>query len=812
MSIIKSLFKNGLLNIFIVLILHSAFSNQISAQNNSSDSTVHLKAIVLSEITYKYKSLLETLEEIRNESSIPADIINLDSTYDIGLNMIDSLKSLVIDDSSKFTIQRLSNLTKEWKGYSNQIQYYQANVAEHAQLLERNLDTLLHHSKVWELSINTLKEKQAPKEIITRIKSAIDSIEMIETYVSDISNHLIRLQDKLIYAQNRAEEVIDFITIEKAKFTGKLFVLDSPPIWKWENKNSSIAYWSMIKKNWAGQQRILNIFFANYGWVFIFHFIIFLIFIGLFRTLRRKYINADLPGDDQRLKLAFITIKAPFFSALALAIIISIYFYSGGPEVFFSLITLIATIPMIALFPKYVNIERKGFLYLIVFAFLINEIQEILIFDSLSNRLLQLLKSAIIAFVLLKAIMNQKLKDNSLTNSYWKIIIKYLAPLYLITIGVSVIANVFGAYQLSELLIIGIIDSTLYALLFLIFGVVTSSILVVILRSKYASPLKVFTKNSVQFEARISKLIYLYVLYLWAKITLGSFHLLAPIIKAYDAFLDLFWLVGGVKISVGGIMSFLVILIVTFLLAKLIKEMVNDSIFPVRKSTRGLPNAFSMVIRYMVVTLGVYVALAAAGINLSEFGLMAGALGVGLGFGLQNILHNLVSGLIVSFERPIHVGDTIQVDTLHGVVTEIGVRSSKIRTFDGSEVILPNGDLLSKQVINWTLSDQKRRIEIKVRTSLNANPHEVIKLLKTEIIAHPNVNPEPNAMCLFEGYGDSALNFRVLFWVDYNVGLSTKSDVALSIYDKLKDLEIEAPIHQQRLFYQNQDLQRGKPI
>lgn len=112
----------------------------------------------------------------------------------------------------------------------------------------------------------------------------------------------------------------------------------------------------------------------------------------------------------------------------------------------------------------------------------------------------------------------------------------------------------------------------------------------------------------------------------------------------------------------------------------------------------------------------------------------------------------------------------------------------------------------------YLLTDQKRRIEIKIRTSYDANPREVIDLLMKEVAKHANVMMDPNPMCLFEGYGDSALNFRVLFWVDYNVGLTTKSAVALGIYDKLKERNIEAPIPQQRLFYQDPGPQEEKPL
>jgi len=813
MALIKTILRNGLISLFLITLFSVMISTESNAQTKSNDSTAaEIKTIALSEITFRYESLLKSLENIRQDSQIPKDIIELDSNYSIGINTIDSLMNLVMNDSSRFTLSRLNNLEKEWEGYKNRIHDYQIKVADHSQKLEASLDTLLLKDLIWDKSLISAEEKKAPPEIVKRFESAIDSINIINTSVSIINNRLIRFQDKLIYAQNKVSDMVDFLKKEKSKFTGQLFVLDSPALWNWARDQKSQNYWKELKTNWAVQGRIIDIFFSQYEWIFVFHLLVFLAFFILFRFLRKKYSIDELPGDDQRLKMAFFTINRPFFSALTLALMVSIYFYKEAPEVFYTLLTLVAVIPTIALFPKYVIVSHKVHLYALMLAYVFSEAQELFIFDPLLNRLLQLFKAIIIAYVLVKAYQNIKNDSADFTNHYWSKLITFLSPLYIGVIIISVFANIIGAYLLSELLVNGVIRSSLFAMIFFVFGMVASSVLVILLRSKYAYPLKAFTSNSLKFETRMSSFIFLYMIYLWLKTTVGSFQLMPAILGVYEEVIGAFWIVGGVKISVGGLLSFVFILIITFLLARIIKEIVNDKVFPTRKSTRGLPNAFSMVIRYMVVTLGVYVALSAAGINLSEFGLMAGALGVGLGFGLQSILHNLVSGVIISFERPIHVGDTIQVGTLHGEVTEIGVRSSKIRTFEGSEVILPNGDLLSKQVINWTLSDQKRRIEINVRTSFSANPREVIELLMKEVAKHSNVMMDPNPMVLFEGYGDSALNFRVLFWVDYNVGLSTKSAVGLGIYDKLKEQNIEAPIPQQRLFYEDRGPDLKKPM
>jgi small-conductance mechanosensitive channel len=273
----------------------------------------------------------------------------------------------------------------------------------------------------------------------------------------------------------------------------------------------------------------------------------------------------------------------------------------------------------------------------------------------------------------------------------------------------------------------------------------------------------------------------------------------------YRALMDSTWTIGTVDISIGGIISFLVIIVVTFFLARSVKQLFNQSWVEKLKLPKGLPGAVSMVTRYIVVAFGIYIALSAAGVDLGKFGLIAGALGVGIGFGLQNVVYNFISGLIIAFERPINVGDTIEVGTLMGTVTEVGVRASKVKTFDGSEVIIPNGNVISREVINWTLSDQKRRLMIPVKTVMEADPRQVLKILKEEANRHPNTLKNPEPMALFNGYLDTALDFTLYFWVYFNASLSTKSDVAMYIHDALRENGIELPVPRQRLYYDKEN-------
>jgi len=209
------------------------------------------------------------------------------------------------------------------------------------------------------------------------------------------------------------------------------------------------------------------------------------------------------------------------------------------------------------------------------------------------------------------------------------------------------------------------------------------------------------------------------------------------------------------------------------------------------------------VIRYFVIAFGIVLALSSLGIDLSKFNLMAGALGLGIGFGLQTVVSNFISGLILVFERPIHIGDTVEVNNLLGTVNRIGVRSSSIITFDGAEVVVPNNNLIANDLINWTLSDNIKRVEIIVGTTYGSDPNKVLEILLGEVMKNENALKDPAPQALFSEFGDSSLNFKLRFWVNFDVALSTKSLVAIGVYNEFAKQGIEIPFPQRDLHIKN---------
>jgi potassium efflux system protein len=221
---------------------------------------------------------------------------------------------------------------------------------------------------------------------------------------------------------------------------------------------------------------------------------------------------------------------------------------------------------------------------------------------------------------------------------------------------------------------------------------------------------------------------------------------------------------------------------------------------------KGVPYTIGLMAKYTLVTLGVVLAVTAAGLPTDSLTVIIGAFGVGIGFGLQNIFNNLVSGLILLFERPIQLGDTIEVGTLMGNVRSIGIRSSNVRTFDGAEIIVPNGNLISNNVINWTLSDERKRIELLIGVSYSSDPHKVKEILLNIIENHPDIESDPTPNVLFKELGDSSLNFRMLFWTrEYDQWIRIKSDVLFQVFDDLKAAGIEIPFPQNDLHLRSID-------
>lgn len=260
--------------------------------------------------------------------------------------------------------------------------------------------------------------------------------------------------------------------------------------------------------------------------------------------------------------------------------------------------------------------------------------------------------------------------------------------------------------------------------------------------------------------------------------------------------------IGKTEISLLWIITLVFSIAFVFFIANKIKTLlINKILRRSKKIDSGLADSIGTLTKYVILIIGFFIVIQTTGIDLSALGFVAGALGVGIGFGLQNITNNFISGLIILFERPIKVGDRVQVGTLQGSIVEIAARSTTILTNDNISVIVPNSSFIEKEVINWSHNDRKVRLKFPVGVAYKEDPRLVRKVLLEVADENHGVLSKPSPDILFDSFGDSALNFDLVVWTTNYIERPNilKSQLYYAIFKKLKEHNIEIPFPQRDL-------------
>ncbi|HNP34854.1 MAG TPA: mechanosensitive ion channel [Woeseiaceae bacterium] len=284
---------------------------------------------------------------------------------------------------------------------------------------------------------------------------------------------------------------------------------------------------------------------------------------------------------------------------------------------------------------------------------------------------------------------------------------------------------------------------------------------------------------------------------LWLAATLKFAGLLTGLLEKARVLFNAELAFGAIKFQVSAITVGVSILLATWVLGRLVKFTLGGKSMAGVNLAAGVTFAVSKLLRYAIAVVGFLFAVVAMGFDVTKLTILAGALGVGIGFGMQNIVNNFFSGLILLFERPININDVASVDNLTGTVRQLGVRSTVIETFDGAEVIVPNADLISKTVTNWTKSNRRRRAEIDVGVAYGTNTQAVLDILERVARAHSVVMEDPEPFAVFTGFGDSSLNFRLYVWLsDLSEVVRIPGRIRQQILDELNAANIEIPFPQ----------------
>jgi len=367
-------------------------------------------------------------------------------------------------------------------------------------------------------------------------------------------------------------------------------------------------------------------------------------------------------------------------------------------------------------------------------------------------------------------------------------------------VAAATVADIVGNVSFAAVIMRAVLVSTEVGLLLYASYCVLQGVLRAVLNGPVLQRLALVRTHAEMLRRRTLSLLRFLLIFLWLRNALQAVLLWSLLVSGVRRALAAEAHFGQVAVSFGDVLSLVATIWAAFLLSRFLRFLLEGEIYPRLSMPRGTPQALSTGLHYVILLCGFFLAVAATGVELGKFAIIVSAFSVGIGFGLQNVINNFVSGLILMVERPIMTGDSVQIGQITGEVRRIGMRSSTVRTWEGAEVIVPNANLISSEVTNWTKSDRLRRIDLAVGVEYGSDPQRVLDLLLAVASQHPDALRAPPPTALFMAFGDSALDFQLRVWTaNIDAWVRVKSELALAVHQALQQAGIGIPFPQRDL-------------
>ncbi len=771
-------------------------------------------AIPIINIIQKIEEAEDEIEQITKKIPLHSSVVKIDSLYSLYIPFIQNQK-IIAERFIKANPnrQKVDNLIKKWGTQADNLKTWEATINKYEARNLRLIEEISLNQQIWELTYQNAIIEKVPLEVLSRTKIVWTDKIKLKGLLIDKNNDLLRLEFKINQQKIITKKVIDDLISLKNSEVYQLFYLRHPPLWKTSFKaseNLSLAK-DEIESITKNISLIFKLFKTSESLVYLYLITIGLI-VALIILLKRSFVKNEFIDEDSDLQNAKdLILNRSVPSIIFLSLVVSKLFFTNTPTLFNDLLILVLLLVSVPLLNAYIYKRFKKIIYFVILFYILDSAKTYFWFSSPRYRIYLIIEALLVIAILIKFTYPYS-KTRKMQIGKSSMLLIRMVPIIYILIIISIISNVLGYTNLTDITLkictqSGIITIIFYSIFMILGGISTGLIHRHFSFKQSFDPIRKLTigRKSLQI-IRIIAFIY------WVFFFLQLIDLFDPLVEFLTIIVTEPYSMGSTTFTLGAILTFILILTFSFLFTSFISFVFGGEGVSIKfvKLPKGVPSAISLVIRYFIIAFGFVLALSSLGIDLSKFNLMAGALGLGIGFGLQSVISNFVSGLILVFERPILLGDVIEVNNLLGTVNRIGIRSSSIRTFDGSEIIVPNNNLISNDLINWTLSDKIKRVEILIGTTYDSDPNEILKILFNVAIENKDTLKNPPPMALFDEFGDSSLNFKLRFWVDYEVGLQVKSDVSIGIYNRFKELGIEIPFPQQDIYIKEKPKQIQK--
>jgi len=691
-------------------------------------------------------------------------------------------------------IMRLESLDRHWRFDARRYARWRDALKVASAPYAADVAELTRRRAAWQLTRS--QGAALPPVLLARIDAVIDLLARAEQALAlplgrqvELGARANALESRMQAGQVAVRDAISYID-------RRLLALDAPPLWQAaamrdaRTDEAAISTGLQIEVDFARAYSEAN--FANQLAMRTLQLLLLPLLLWLSRRSRPTVTAGEMDASAARI------LGRPWSTWLLLCMLAMLAFEPDAPVLTRQFAMLIALVPVLRLLPPDRHVLLDRWPYLATALYLLAGLGFIFLAASWSFRLytLGLTVVALVAtsWLLWRAHRLGHLAQASAVAHG----LRSVGWIGLTLLVVALVANIVGNVTLGEMLTDAIINSAYLGLLLYVGAIVVITLLHLSLNRPGVLRFKLTREHAPPLVKLLTRLTIAAAIIGWCLYAMDSFRILRPIYELLHHALGHEFTIGDFSLSLGHVLVFVLAIVLASWASRVTRLLLQDVLETRALFARGVGNSIASLVSYAVLVLGVVVALSAAGLKGTQLALIFGALGVGIGFGLQNVVNNFVSGLILIFERPIQPGDAIEVGTTSGRVRDIGMRATRIRTFDGADVVVPNGTLLSERLTNWTLMDRSRRIELKVGVAYGSDPRQVLSLLTTCAQQTPGIASAPAVVALFEGFGASSLDFSVRAWShDFDNWTAQRSELATRIYAALNQAGIEIPFPQQ---------------
>jgi small-conductance mechanosensitive channel len=739
------------------------------------------------ELTARSTATREQLDKLRPEIEQLGDVEDLRERI-AGLSQrVDEMLPDDFDpENPQLGYAELDSILSRARSISADISRLSATLADQSAKLEDLGREVTGIISSW--TTQEITERELPPALRERIDGILELAGQIKQDTDGRLNAVVTLQNEALAARDRLGEIERALTAADQGLQSQLLVLNAPPLWRAESAElgAERGYgFELLRDQLA---RDVSVLVAQHVDDLIAHLVALPFLLLLMLRLRYRARQREGSGLDR-----------PYAMAILLWWLLGIGIYVDAPLMVRIVISMGLALSAASVLLSLVPRELRPGVLVVLSLFLLERLLFVVPTAELVPRILYLLLAASMASIGWLAAQpnrHELLRSFGLAPTVLRLATSAIVILSLL----GAVLNGFGYTQLGKLFISGVIRSS--ALFLVLFTSIRTlrHVLGILLEVPSLNRIRSISRNRRRLENWLQGPLVLIAWLIWIWGTLEMFDIGDLILGVAAGIFAAELSVGEFSLSLQGVFTFLLAIWLAVAASRIVRSVLDDDVLPRMHLPRGIPHTISTIVHYVIVIVGLMIGGAFLGIDLSSLAFIVGAVGVGVGFGLQNLVNNFVSGLILIFERPIQVGDTVEVGTLLGRVTNIGIRTSRVRTYSGSEVIVPNGDLASNQVINWTLSDRRRRLEFVVGVAYGTDPAIVTELLKEVADNDEALLKDPAPIVVFEEFGDSSLNFRLYAWIgDFEVGFSTRHRVTSAINNALLARGIVIPFPQRDL-------------